>query len=62
MIGSSFSVTDGTDTWTWTADVASRSFTLDLNGTNAMRWVRQTDGTVDMELTGTLRGNQGTIT
>ena len=54
-------MTSGTDTWTFTADVATRSLTLDLNGTNAVRFTRQTDGTVDMVVTGNITGN-GTIT
>ena len=61
MIGSSLGITDSTDTWTFTANVATRSLTLDLNGTNAVRFTRQADGTVDMVVTGNITGN-GTIT
>ena len=61
MIGSSLGITDSTDTWTFTANVATRSLTLDLNGTNAVRFTRQTDGAVDMVVSGNITGN-GTIT
>ena len=61
MIGDALAIEDGTDTWTFTADVATRSLTLDLNGTNAMRLTRQADGTVDLAVTGNVTGN-ATIT
>ena len=60
-IPSGTTITDGTDTWTWTADGTARTLTLDLNGTNTLRLTRQTDGTVDMVVTGNITGN-GTIT
>ena len=63
MIGSSLGITDSTDTWTFTADQATRTLTLDLNGTNAVRWTRNaTTGRVDLQVTGDISGNQGTIT
>ena len=60
-IATGLTISDGSDTWTWTADQTTRSLTLDLNGTNAIRWTRQADGTVDMTLTGNITAN-GTIT
>ena len=51
------SFSNGGDTWTWIADGTNRTLTLSLNDTNAMRWTRQADGTIDMEISGTLTVN-----
>ena len=63
MIGNSLSISDGTDTWTFTADGDARTLTLDLNGTNEVRWTRNADtNRVDLRVTGDILGNQGIIT
>ena len=45
---------DGSDTWTIQADGTNRHLTISLNGTAAFRLTRQSDGTVDLAVTGTL--------
>ena len=60
-ITDTLTLTSGDDTWTMTATEANRAVTIALNGTNAFRLVRQSDGTVDMVVTGNITGN-GTIT